>query len=120
MKRNGSFLLDLLSMVSSDNIVCYIQAPDIENLYSILSISDDPALMLMKTDAISLKIIEEEIKLNNIQDYIQYITFIKGNNVIYEGYDGLEYGIFSKYFNIPHWFIEKYEKYDCYGIATTW
>lgn len=120
MKQNGSFFLDLLSIIPLDGTVCCIQAPDIEGLSSVLSETDDPTLMLLKTDSHSREIIKKAVQQNNIQDYMQYIIFTDNGRTIFEGYDGLEYGIFSNSFDIPHWFAERYEQKDIYGISTMW
>ena len=54
--------------------------------------------MLLKTDSHSREIIKKEVQQNNIQDYIHYIIFTDNGRTIFEGYDGLEYGIFSNSF----------------------
>ena len=122
MNRNGSFLIDILSILPKNNIVCHIQAPDIEseNISSILSQTSDPALMLMEIDNNSIATITEEVCNNNIQGSIQYISFENNGNIIFEGYDGLEHNIFSKSFELPLWFIEKYEQYDMYAVSPNW
>ena len=51
---------------------------------------------------------------------MQYIIFTDNGRTIFEGYDGLEYGIFSNSFEIPYWFAERYEQKDIYGISTMW
>ena len=51
---------------------------------------------------------------------MQYIIFTYNGRTIFEGYDGLEYGIFSNSFDIPHWFAERYGQKDIYGISTMW
>lgn len=119
MKQNGAFLLDLLSIMPKDGTLCYIQAPDLEESL-MLSRTDDPTLMLMRCDNDSLERLKSKITLEDIQDLIMYISIRNNGTTFFEGYDGIEYGVFSKHFHIPHWFREKYEHVNRYGISTEW
>ena len=119
MKQNGLFFLDVLSIMPKDGTLCYIQAPDLEDSL-VMQKTDDPTLMLMRFDNDSLDKIKIKIMLDDIQDFIMYIS-IRNNGIIYfEGYDGIEFGIFSKFFHIPRWFIKKYKQENRYGISTDW
>ena len=120
MKQNGLFFLDILSIVPLKDTRCFIQAPGIEGLSSVLSKTDDPAIMVMDCNKSTIEIIKNKIIYSNIQDNIMYIS-IKNNDItLYEGYDGVEYGVFSKNINIPQWFRDKYKPSGWYEISDEW
>ena len=119
MKHNGQFLLDIFSIIPLNGTLCYIQAPDMEGL-SIVSKTDNPALMLMDCNRSSIEILKCKILDNNIQDFIVNISIQNNGITIFEGYDGVKYGIFSKHFSIPQWFYEKYGRNDMYEVSDDW
>ena len=79
MKQNGLFFLDILSIVPPKGTRCLIQAPGIEGLSSVLSKTDDPAIMVMDCNKSTIEIIKNKIINSNIQDNIMYIS-IKNND----------------------------------------
>ncbi len=120
MKQNGLFFLDILSIALENSMACYIQAPDLEETSLVLSRTNDPALRRIEVGATNMDMIEKEVQFNNIQDFMTYIVIKNNTSIIFEGYDGLNFGIFSKYFCIPDWFRKKYEHLDIYGISSEW
>ncbi len=120
MKQNGLFFLDILSIVPPKGTRCFIQAPGIEGLSTVLSKTDDPAIMVMDCNKSTIEILKNKIIYSNIQDNIMYIS-IKNNDItLFEGYDGVEYGIFSKNVIIPQWFRNKYKPNGWYEISDDW
>jgi hypothetical protein len=61
-----------------------------------------------------------EIKNHNIEEDFQSIEIRINNQILFEGYDCMEYGMVSKNFEIPLWFINKYIKNDMCSISNDW
>lgn len=122
MKTDGLFFLDVLSIMPENNTYLYIQASDAisEKFLLLTSATDEPALRQAKCDKKTKKVLEDEVSNNDITDFFQYISIKHNGKTIFEGFDGLEYGVFSKDFIIPNWFCMKYEQDDRYTTSLDW
>lgn len=61
-----------------------------------------------------------EIIYNDIEEYMQSIQIKIGDQLLFEGYDGLEYGTFSREFQLPTEFLEKYTPKEMISISNEW
>ena len=61
-----------------------------------------------------------EVIYNDIEEYMQSIQIKIGDQLLFEGYDGMEYGTFSKEFHLPPEFLEKYTPKEMVSISNEW
>ena len=54
----------------------------------------------------------------HISQWIQSMKIRKESKLLFEGYDGISYGIFSKEIIIPDWFQKKYS--EDFGVSANW
>ena len=122
MNTNGLFFLDILSIMPRNDTMFYIQASDVfqDGFLSIVSETDDPALLQVKYNEATQEVLKEMISNNDINDYFEYIAMVNDGRTLFEGYDGVDFGLFSKDFNIPIWFSDKYKRGDKYEISVDW
>lgn len=115
MEQNGnSFLIDVLNILP-EKVKCFIQAPSLENsvINRLLQKSDfDYFKLLSLTKENKEVFIREEIE-TSFSIYIQKIEIRNNEALLFEGFDGCEYGIISKTIFIPEWFNEKYVSDIC-------
>ena len=57
---------------------------------------------------------------NDIFDFIEKVEIYNETKLIFEGYNGMEFGCFSKYFKLPRAFVEEYKDKDLYTTSDTW
>ena len=115
------FFTDVLSILPIE-IDLYIQSPDLEDSYLLEMIkdSDFSYYKLIHLNSQNRSRFIEELKNNCIVEYIQSIEIKKDLELLFEGYDGIESGQFSKKVSIPTWFKEKYKENWNYSISTEW
>lgn len=120
MQADNNLFIDIL-IILPEELKCYIQAPSLENsiiekmlhdsefvYYKILNISN-----INKQD-----IIKQEIA-NPFAMFIQNIKIKDEKSLLFEGFDGVEYGTISKKLVIPEWFKKKYIPETCI-ISKEW
>ena len=114
-------MIDVLMIMPMDNLVGQIQAPELQNT-KIASITQNTenGLDRIPIGTIEKEIIIKQVCLNDIQDYMSYIALRNKGELIFEGYDGLTFGLFSKNFKIPVWFITKYRDSGIYDVSDLW
>ena len=61
-----------------------------------------------------------EVIYNDIEEYMQSIQIKIGDQLLFEGYDGLEYGTFSREFQLPTEFLEEYTPKEMVSISNEW
>jgi hypothetical protein len=61
-----------------------------------------------------------EVIYNDIEEYMQSIQIKIGDQLLFEGYDGLEYGTFSREFQLPSEFLEEYTPKKMVSISNEW
>lgn len=116
----NKFFIDVLN-IFSDPIDCFIQAPSLEDnvIEEMFQDSEFKHYKLLKIDNNN----KEKIVLQEIETlfsiYIQKIEIKRDNILMFEGFDGVEFGIFSKTLILPDWFLSKYVPETC-EISTKW
>jgi len=110
MKRSKNiFFIDLMSILP-DDIECLIQAPDLENheIESMLQDSEFEYFKKLQLDCDSKKKVirlEEDTFFTSL---IQGIEIRERGTLLFEGFDGVQFGSISSKINVPGWFREKY------------
>jgi hypothetical protein len=121
MKQSfNSLLIDILSIIPEKS-ECFIQAPSLENIVikNILRDSNfDYYKFLILDKTTKAKLIEQEVE-TSFAIYIQSIEIKNNDNLLFEGFDGVEYGIISKNLVVPEWFKNKYIPDTCI-ISNDW
>jgi len=122
MTETQQFILEILEFIPVDESVLIVQSPH-EEVLSVLRIIVDNKKNDFETIKFSKKnrkILIEEIKDNGIEEYIHRLEVLIKDKKVFEGYDGMEYAMFSKEFNLPKEFKEKYTKMDMCMISEDW
>jgi hypothetical protein len=118
--ESNNFLIDVFSILP-DDMECLIQAPSLENsiVQNMMLDSEYDYYKLIRFDKErKVHFINEEIT-NSIGAYIQNIRIKKDESLLFEGFDGVEYGTLSKYMIVPEWFKEKYITDIC-TVSNDW
>lgn len=113
-------LVDVLNILPSD-IECLIQAPSLKNEFieSIWIVSDSYYFTIQLIESIRDKFITQIIDYK-ISDYFHNIEIRYNDKLLFEGYDGIEYGCLSKDIIIPNWFNERYILNEDCIISNEW
>jgi hypothetical protein len=115
------FTIDVISLVP-DNSSLFIQAPSIggSQILEMWQQSQFPyykEILLSKTNkGLFINIIEKE----GIESYFQSVEIRFNNQLLFEAYDGLEYGEISKTIILPHKFTEDYIEGGLCIISQDW
>ena len=113
------FFIDTLKMVPLD-ADCYIQAPDLDKniVKTIVEICDMPYYIKIRLHAENIvHLVNLEFNCN-ISQWIQSMEIRNGSDLLFEGYDAVRYGTFSKNMSMPTWFKEKYQ--EDFFISNDW
>ncbi len=115
-----SFLVDILNILP-EKIECFIQAPSLENtvIKGMLQDSDYDYYKLLQLDKTSRNKFIKQALETSFEMYIQNIEIKENGVLLFEGFDGVEYGTISKKILIPEWFKEKYIPDTCM-VSSEW
>jgi hypothetical protein len=121
MMEEQDFFIDVL-MIMPINAVCYIQAPNLDsiNLLNKLKQSNSEYFRLLELDDFNRQLIIDCILLENIQEDIQTIEIRYKDQLLFEGFDGVECGTISNKLKLTDNFINKYINGDLCNISTDW
>lgn len=117
--NENDFFLDIIRLFSTD-CDCYLQAPDmdkelIKNLMDDCTIPYYVKIRITVENALRLTDLESH---HHISQWIQSMEVRKDEKLLFEGYDSVEYGLFSKEITIPDWFRSKHG--EDFGISPDW
>lgn len=120
MKLEKSFIIDVINLMPEESIAL-MQAPSLEvasivermektefEYYNSLSLSKENKELLI-----------QEIINNDIQDHIHSIEIRNNGQLLFEGFDGVEFGTISKHINLPVDF-SKYITEEICTISNEW
>lgn len=116
----NNFLGDVLNILP-EKIECFIQAPSLDNaiIEKMLQNSDFDYYKLLRLDGESKeKVIRQQVE-TFFGVYIQKIEIKENGILLFEGFDGVEYGTISKKIFIPEWFKEQYIPDTCI-VSSEW
>ncbi|MEL4309112.1 hypothetical protein [Joostella sp. CR20] len=117
------FFIDVLKLFPvEETSVLLIQAPyeELDEIFKKISFKNDDIHQFVKFDRKNIELVLFETIYNDFVGYIQSIEIKVDDRKIFEGYDTMEYGMFSNKFNLPKEFKEKYTKMDMCMISEDW
>lgn len=121
MRETLEFTIDTIEIVP-DNSVCYIQAPDVNNV-ELLELLEESKYNWAKQIVLTL---ENKLKLKSLllkvelEDRFHNVTIERESKKIFEGYDGMEIGEISKNLVTPNWYDKKYIETEYCNRANDW
>lgn len=121
MNNIQSLLLDVITILPNE-IDCYIQAPSLEDdvILSLMNTTKNDYYKCIKLTGPAKDIFMERIVNFQIEGYFQSIEIRLNEKLLFEGYDGVEFGIISNTIRIPQWFVNKYLKTGMCSTAKDW
>jgi hypothetical protein len=121
MKNIESLLIDVLNILP-EGVDCYIQAPSLEDevVLSMMNDTEFNYYKIIKLDDITKEKFLERVKNYPISVYFQSIEIRLKNKLLFEGYDGVEFGIISYTIVLPEWFVAKNIKTKTCGVSNEW
>lgn len=119
-QTKNSLIIDILRILP-ESVECLIQAPSIENaiISGMLRKTDVDYFQRLFLDEQSKALFIQQEKEDSFSIYIQKIEIKKDGILLFEGFDGCDYGVISKYVDIPEWFKEKYIPNTCM-VSSLW
>ncbi|HRD59056.1 MAG TPA: hypothetical protein PK504_13495 [Ferruginibacter sp.] len=107
--NDDSLLINVLKILPEE-IDCYIQAPSLENesILNMMSETEWDYYKLIKINNLNKESFCNSLNDSTITQYFQNIELKNSNKMLFQGFDGVEIGIISKYIKIPIWFRDKY------------
>lgn len=115
------FFIDTLKIMP-ENSICYLQAPNLSSklLLSKLEQSEFKYYRYLKLNDINRQLIINCISLENIQEEIQSIEIRRNGVLLFEGFDGVEFGTISSKLKLTDDYIKKYINDDFCNISINW
>lgn len=121
MDENNSLLLDVISILP-DGVDCYIQAPSLEDevILGLMSPTQHEYYKSIKLEGVNKEVFLQRVKNNPIEEYFHSVEIKLDDKLLFEGYDGIEFGTISNTIKLPEWFREKYIKAEMCNISNEW
>lgn len=122
MNNSDDSLLISVFKILPEVIDCYLQAPSLEDetILNMMSDTEYPYYKLIKVNNLNKKSFINHLYVHDVIQYFQNIELKNNNEMLFQGFDGVEIGIISKQIRIPEWFRDKYiNTGDCI-IANDW
>ncbi len=121
MTVTQSYTIDIIKLVPDDSI-CYIQAPSNDNsqFLNLMKPSQFEYYLQIVLTPANKELLTKVIANDNVEEYFQSIEIRHNNQLLFEGYDGMEYGTVSKNLKLPVEFIEKYIGEEMYIVSKEW
>ena len=115
-------LLPNVFKILPDYFDCLIQAPALEDIAikDLMSSSDWPYYQLIKVTQNNKADLINVFSHNHSIQYFNNVQLIVGSNLLFEGFDGIEYGQISKNIVLPEWFVERYIATGACLLSTEW
>lgn len=116
----NDFFLDIIHLFSATDCDCYLQAPDLDNdlIQDFLDDCTIPYFVKIRLSAENaLRFTDLELN-HRVSQWIQSMEIRKDAKLLFEGYDSIEYGLFSKEVAIPDWFRGKHK--ENFGTSPNW
>lgn len=115
------FFIDVIAILPQE-IDCYIQAPSLEDkiIINMMRQTEYDYYTCIHLNEANKRVFIERLRNSTVVEYFHSIEIKKDLILLFEGYDGIESGTFSKTVNIPSWFKEKYKENWIYSISKDW
>lgn len=104
-----AFIIDLLNILSGE-LDCFINAPSLASkaITGIKEESGGDFDLLIKLNNYRRAILIQEIMTNMVSWEFHHMIIKRNGEQLFEGWDGIQYGKFSKEVIIPEWFQNKH------------
>lgn len=121
MTNTQSYLIEIVNLVPDDSIF-YVQAPSCDhiNYIKLVTNSKFPYYNQVTLTLSNKKSLIDLIVNDNIVDYFQSIEIRLNEVLLFEGYDGMEYGTISQNLRLTETFIHNFIKKDMCIVSTDW
>lgn len=121
MNTKTSYTQDILKIVPNDARFL-IQAPNLEDsaILKIMLPTEFDYFKEIKLTALNRNTLIERILNSDIEDDFQSIEIRLDDNLLFEGYDGMQYGTITSKLELPTWFVKKYIENDLCNISNSW
>jgi hypothetical protein len=110
---NGNLLVDLLSILP-ENVDCFIQAPSTSNkvILSMMIDSEFPYYKLVRLSQSNKDEFINELLNSSVGDEFHSYEIKQNNKLLFQGYDGVDFGVLSMTVVVPEWFKKKHMVMD--------
>jgi len=121
MTETQAFFVDIINLVP-DNSICYVQAPSLENSELLALLSESPykyykqVILSPSNKSLFCKIVSKE----GVEIYFQSIEIKFNNDLLFKGYDGMDYGTISKRIELPAEFVNTHFPKEMYNVSQDW
>jgi hypothetical protein len=121
MREKQSLLIDVISILPNE-VDCYIQAPSLEDdvILSLMNATKYDYYKCIKLTGATKDVFIKRINNFQVEEYFQSIEIRLNEKLLFEGYDGIKFGIISNSIRLPEWFINKYVKTGMCNTSNEW
>ncbi|TSE03780.1 hypothetical protein [Aquimarina algiphila] len=123
MDNTQLFFIDILKQIPlQETSLLLIQAPyeELKPIFKKISFKNDGVHEYIKLNRENIEILLFETIFNDFEGYLQNIEVRLGENKFFEGYDCMQYGMFSKNFDLSNDFKQKYISLEMLLISEDW
>jgi hypothetical protein len=121
MTETQTFFIHIVKNAPNGS-VCFIQAPSIEDyeFQQIMQPSKFPYFHQIILTGENKERLIEMVHLKQLEQYFHNLEIWQDGNLLFEAFDGMEIGTFSKNFNLPDEFITKYINLGMLTVSSEW
>jgi hypothetical protein len=121
MNETQSYIIDIINLVP-DQSICFIQAPSLESaeFQNLMTPSSFPYYQQLILSPINKGLLINLIVNECIEDNFQSLEIRLDGELLFEGYDGMEYGLISKKVNLTNKFRDNYINRDMCAVSNDW
>ena len=119
--NDNSFFVDVIRILP-DATDCYIQAPSLDDeiILNLMSSTSQGYYKLIKLIDDNKLALIQRVKDFQVEEFFHSVEIKLKDKLLFEGYDGVEFGIISKTVNLPKWFIDTYVTAKICNISNDW
>lgn len=121
MTDTQSYFINIINLVP-DNSVCFIQAPSLENSEFINLMSPSPFdyYQQLILTASNKKLLNKIVETESVEGHFQRVEIKFNDKLLFEGYDGMEFGTISKDLQLTDSFIKIHNPNEMYIVSAEW
>ncbi len=121
MNNYELFFIDVMKIMPS-TVDLYFYAPGLEDhiILKMIKNTNEETTKWIHLDEKGKNLFLSRLSEEIIIEFFQWLQIKVNGNTLFEGFDGIESGIFSRNINIPKWFVEKYKNEGVYSLSNEW
>jgi hypothetical protein len=121
MTETQTFFIETIKLVP-DGSVCFIQAPSIDDydFQQTVQTSEFPYFQQLVLTLENKERLSELVKMKPLEEYFQSLEIRQEGTLLFEAFDGMEIGTFSKKFILPDEFENKYKSLGMLTVSSEW